>query len=135
MRASGIPAPSTARCRPPDDDVRAAPRPGSPIWRTSWAAPTTRSRPTRAICASSSPGSTRDLGRAPALADLAGLDARQLSRLPGGAAPRQVREPLAGAQPVGLRTFFRWLDTEDVASSRAILQVCCPRWGTASPSR
>ncbi len=69
----------------------------------------------------------RELGRAPALCDLAGLDARgfrafMTARRRAGCASRSLARTMSG-----LRTFFRWLDTEDVASSRAILQVMLPK--------
>jgi integrase/recombinase XerC len=69
----------------------------------------------------------RELGRAPALADLAGLDARRFrafmaARRRTGLASRSLARSMSG-----LRTFFRWLDAEDVASSRAILEVMLPK--------
>jgi integrase/recombinase XerC len=69
----------------------------------------------------------RELGRAPALADLAGLDAsrfrafmaaRRRSRITGRSLARGMS---------GLRAFFRWLETADVARNRAILQVMLPK--------
>jgi integrase/recombinase XerC len=70
---------------------------------------------------------TRDLGRAPELADLARLEARQLraflaSRRHGRVASRSLARGLSG-----LRTFFRWLEAEDIPGSRAILQVARPK--------
>jgi integrase/recombinase XerC len=69
----------------------------------------------------------RELGRAPALADLAGLEAKRFrafmaARRRQGCASRSLARSMSG-----LRAFFRWLDAEDVASSRAILQVMLPK--------
>ncbi len=68
-----------------------------------------------------------ELGRAPALCDLAALDAKRFrafmaARRRAGCASRSLARAMSG-----LRTFFRWLDAEDVASSRAILQVMLPK--------
>jgi integrase/recombinase XerC len=75
----------------------------------------------------------RHLGRAPGLADLAGLDSRQFraflaSRRQSGAASRSLARSLSG-----LRTFFRWLEAEDVARNRAIQQVARPKIGRSLP--
>jgi integrase/recombinase XerC len=76
----------------------------------------------------------RSLGRAPALADLAGLDARQLraflaSRRQGNkVASRSLARNLSG-----LRAFFRWLEAEDLAHNRAILEVARPKVGRSLP--
>jgi integrase/recombinase XerC len=68
-----------------------------------------------------------ELGRAPALSDLAGLDARRFrafmaARRRAGVASRSLARGMSG-----LRAFFRWLETADVASNRAILQVMLPK--------
>jgi integrase/recombinase XerC len=68
-----------------------------------------------------------ELGRAPALADLAGLEAKRFrafmaARRRTGCASRSLARGMSG-----LRAFFRWLETEDAASSRAILQVTLPK--------
>jgi integrase/recombinase XerC len=73
------------------------------------------------------------LGRPPVLADLAQLDARQLraflaSRRHGKVASRSLARSLSG-----LRAFFRWLETEEVAANRAILRVARPRVGHGIP--
>jgi integrase/recombinase XerC len=75
----------------------------------------------------------RDLGRAPAIADLARLDARKFraflaSRRQGKVASRSLARSLSG-----LRTFFRWLEAEDIARNRAIVQVSRPRIGHGIP--
>jgi integrase/recombinase XerC len=74
-----------------------------------------------------------DLGYPPALADMARLDARQIRRFL--ASRRQAK---AGSRSLArslsaLRTFFRWLEAEDVARNRAIQQVSRPRVGHALP--
>ena len=73
------------------------------------------------------------LGRAPVLADLAQLDSRQLRaflafRRQGKVASRSLARSLSG-----LRAFFRWLEAEEVAANRAILQVARPRVGHGIP--
>jgi integrase/recombinase XerC len=75
----------------------------------------------------------RHLGRAPRLADLAHLDARKFraflaSRRQGQAGSRSLARSLSA-----LRTFFRWLESEDMARNRAILQVSRPRIGHGVP--
>jgi len=75
----------------------------------------------------------RDLGHAPALLDLARMDARQLrgflaSRRQAKAGSRSLARTLSA-----LRTFFRWLEMEDVAHNRAIRQVARPRVGHGIP--
>jgi integrase/recombinase XerC len=67
------------------------------------------------------------LGRAPALADLARLDARgfrafMAARRRAGSTSRSLARTMSG-----LRTFFRWLEAEDVTSARSILQVMLPK--------
>jgi integrase/recombinase XerC len=75
----------------------------------------------------------RDLGHAPAVTDLAGLDARKFraflaSRRQGKVGSRSLARTLSG-----LRTFFRWLEAEDIARNRAIAQVSRPRIGHGIP--
>jgi integrase/recombinase XerC len=75
----------------------------------------------------------RSLGRPPALADLGHLDARQLrsflaSRRQGRVASRSLARSLSG-----LRAFFRWLEAEDLAHNRAILQIARPKVGHSIP--
>jgi integrase/recombinase XerC len=74
-----------------------------------------------------------DLGRAPGLADLAAANARQFraflaSRRQGKVASRSLARSLSG-----LRTFFRWLEAEDIASNRALLSVARPKVGRGIP--
>jgi integrase/recombinase XerC len=73
------------------------------------------------------------LGHPPTLADLAGLDARQLraflaSRRQGRVASRSLARSLSG-----LRAFFRWLEAEELAHNRAIRQVARPKVGHSIP--
>ncbi|MBO0765703.1 MAG: tyrosine recombinase XerC [Hyphomicrobiaceae bacterium] len=75
----------------------------------------------------------QDLGRAPQLADLARLDARKFraflaSRRKANVASRSLARSLSA-----LRTFFRWLDAEDMAANRAVLQVFRPRVAHSIP--
>jgi integrase/recombinase XerC len=75
----------------------------------------------------------RDLGRAPALADLAQVDTRQIrgflaSRRQAKAGSRSLARSLSG-----LRAFFRWLEAEDGARNRAIRDVSRPRIGHGIP--
>ena len=75
----------------------------------------------------------RDLGRAPALADLARLDARQLRGFLASRRQAKVGSRSLARSLSGLRTFFRWLEMEDVARNRAIRQVARPRVGHGIP--
>ena len=75
----------------------------------------------------------KDLGRAPALADLARVDARQLrgflaSRRQAKTGSRSLARSLSG-----LRAFFRWLEAEDGVTNRAIRDVARPRVGHSLP--
>ena len=68
-----------------------------------------------------------DLGHAPCLADLARLDARRFrafmaSRRRAGFASRSLARTMSA-----LRAFFRWLEAEEIAKSRAVLQVAMPK--------
>jgi integrase/recombinase XerC len=75
----------------------------------------------------------RDLGRAPALADLARIDARQLRGFLASRRQAKVGSRSLARSLSGLRTFFRWLETEDVARNRAIREVARPRVGHGIP--
>ena len=73
------------------------------------------------------------LGHPPMLADLAGLGARQLraflaSRRQANVASRSLARSLSG-----LRAFFHWLEAQELAHNRAILQVSRPRVGRSIP--
>ena len=75
----------------------------------------------------------RSLGHPPALADLARLEARQVrgflaSRRQAGAGSRTLARSLSA-----LRAFFRWLEDEETARSRAVFHVSRPRVGHGIP--
>jgi integrase/recombinase XerC len=75
----------------------------------------------------------RSLGRAPSLADLGRLEARQFrsflaSRRQAKAGSRSLARGLSS-----LRSFFRWLEAEEIAANRAILRVARPRVGHGIP--
>ncbi len=68
-----------------------------------------------------------DLGHAPCLADLARLDARRLrafmaSRRRAGFASRSLARTISA-----LRAFFRWLEAQEIAHNRAVMQVAMPK--------
>ena len=68
-----------------------------------------------------------DLGRAPCTADLACLDAKRLrafmaARRRAGLSSRSLARTMSA-----LRAFFRWLEAEEVAHNRAILQIALPK--------
>lgn len=68
-----------------------------------------------------------DLRHAPCLSDLAGLDAKRFraflaARRRAEAGSRSLARTLSA-----LRTFFRWLEAEDIARNRAVLQVARPK--------
>ena len=75
----------------------------------------------------------RDLRRVPALADLARLDARQLRGFLASRRQAKVGSRSLARSLSGLRTFFRWLEMEDVARNRAIREVARPRVGHGIP--
>jgi integrase/recombinase XerC len=68
-----------------------------------------------------------DLDHAPCLADLARLDAKRFrafmaSRRRAGCTGRSLARTMSA-----LRTFFRWLEAQDIARNRALLQVAMPK--------
>jgi integrase/recombinase XerC len=75
----------------------------------------------------------RELGRAPALADLARIDARQLRGFLASRRQAKVGSRSLARSLSGLRSFFHWLETEDVASNRVMQQVARPRVGHGVP--
>ena len=75
----------------------------------------------------------RDVGHPPALADVARLDARQLRRFLASRRQARVGSRSLARSLSALRTFFRWLEMEDVARNRAIRQVSRPRVGHGIP--
>src|SRR5262245_53878593 len=75
----------------------------------------------------------RSLGRPPALADLARLDARQLRAFLASRRQSKVISRSLARSLSGLRAFFRWLEEEDLAGNRAVLQVARPKVGHSIP--
>lgn len=76
---------------------------------------------------------TRTLGRTPAAADLALLDAKAFrgfmaSRRAHGASSRTLARTMSA-----LRSFFRWLEADEVLRNRAILAVALPKVGHSVP--
>jgi integrase/recombinase XerC len=68
-----------------------------------------------------------DLGHAPCLADLARLDARRFrafmaARRRTGMASRSLARTMSA-----LRVFFRWLEAQEIAKNRSLLQVAMPK--------
>src|SRR5262245_45078049 len=68
-----------------------------------------------------------ELGHAPCLADLARLDAKRCrafmaARRRSGFAGRSLARTMSA-----LRAFFRWLEAEEIAKSRAVLLVAMPK--------
>jgi integrase/recombinase XerC len=68
-----------------------------------------------------------DLGHAPCLADLARLDAKRFrafmaSRRRSGFAGRSLARTMSA-----LRAFFRWLEAQEIAKYRGVLQVTMPK--------
>ena len=68
-----------------------------------------------------------ELGHAPCLADLARLDIKRFrafmaSRRRAGFASRSLARTMSA-----LRAFFRWLEAQDVAKNRSVLQVAMPK--------
>ena len=76
---------------------------------------------------------TRQLGHPPAFSDLVVLDAKAFrgfmaSRRQMGASSRSLARTMSA-----LRTFFRWLETEEVLKNRALLAVAMPKVGHGVP--
>jgi integrase/recombinase XerC len=68
-----------------------------------------------------------DLGHAPCLPDLAALDARRFrafmaARRRAGTSSRSLARTMSA-----LRAFFRWLEAQEIAGNRSILQVALPK--------
>lgn len=68
-----------------------------------------------------------ELGRAPTLADLASLDAKRFRAFMAARRRSRFASRSLARSMSGLRAFFRWLETEDFAKNRAILQVGLPK--------
>ncbi len=76
---------------------------------------------------------TRQLGHAAGIPDLASLDAKMFrsfmaSRRQSGASNRTLARTMSA-----LRTFFRWLENDEVVRNRAILAVSLPKVGHSVP--
>ena len=76
---------------------------------------------------------TRQLGHPAAIADLTRLDAKMFrsfmaSRRQSGASSRTLARTMSA-----LRTFFRWLETDEIVRNRAILAVALPKVGHSVP--
>jgi integrase/recombinase XerC len=74
-----------------------------------------------------------DLGHAPCLADLVRLDAKHFRRFMAtrrrdGFAGRSLARTMSA-----LRTFFRWLEAEEIARNRGVMQVALPKVGHGIP--
>lgn len=75
----------------------------------------------------------RHLGHMPELADLSGLNAKTFrgfmaSRRAMGASSRTLARTMSA-----LRTFFRWLETDEILRNRTILAVSLPKFGHSVP--
>ena len=76
---------------------------------------------------------TRQLGHTAGIADLARLDAKMFrsfmaSRRQSGASNRTLARTMSA-----LRTFFRWLENDEIVRNRAILAVSLPKVGHSVP--
>lgn len=76
---------------------------------------------------------TRTLARTPAISDLKGIDAKTFrgfmaSRRAHGASSRTLARTMSA-----LRSFFRWLEADEVLRNRAILAVALPKVGHSVP--
>lgn len=76
---------------------------------------------------------TRHLGQRPGLADIAALDTKTFrgfmaSRRHAGASSRTLARTMSA-----LRTFFRWLEAEEIMKNRALLAVALPKIGHSVP--
>jgi integrase/recombinase XerC len=75
----------------------------------------------------------RSLGRAPALADVARLEARQVRAFLAFRRQHKLTSRSLARGLSALRMFFHWLEAEEIASNRAILQVSRPKVGHGIP--
>jgi integrase/recombinase XerC len=74
-----------------------------------------------------------DLGRPPGLGDLARLDTRRLRAFLASRRQNRISSRSLARGLSGLRMFFRWLEAEDIARNRAVLQLSRPRVGHGIP--
>ena len=70
---------------------------------------------------------SQELGRPPGLADLARLDAKRFRAFMAARRRAKFASRSLARSMSGLRAFFRWLETEEVASNRTIRQVALPK--------
>ena len=68
-----------------------------------------------------------DLGHAPCLADLARLDARRFRAFMAARRRAHLASRSLARSMSALRAFFRWLEAEEIAKNRAVLQVALPK--------
>jgi integrase/recombinase XerC len=68
-----------------------------------------------------------DLGRLPSLGDLGQLDARRFRAFLAARRRASLSSRSVARATSSLRTFFRWLEAEDIASNRALLQIERPK--------
>ena len=117
---------TTARCR----SARTCARPlvpGSPICSTSEAPPANTLQAYERDLRQFLAWLKAELGHAPCLADLARLDAKRFrafmaSRRRSGFASRSLARTMSA-----LRAFFRWLEAQEIAKYRGVLQVTMPK--------
>jgi integrase/recombinase XerC len=68
-----------------------------------------------------------DLGRAPCIGDLVKLDAKRFRAFLAARRRRRLSNGSLARSTSALRTFFRWLETEQIVRNRALLQVARPK--------
>jgi len=68
-----------------------------------------------------------DLGHAPCLADLARLDAKRFRAFMAARRRAHLASRSLARSMSALRTFFRWLEAEEIAKNRGVLQVALPK--------
>jgi integrase/recombinase XerC len=68
-----------------------------------------------------------NLGHAPCLADLARLDAKRFRAFMAARRRAQFGSRSLARTMSALRAFFRWLETEEIAKNRGVLQVSLPK--------
>jgi integrase/recombinase XerC len=74
-----------------------------------------------------------DLGHAPCMADLARLDAKRFRAFMAARRRAKFAGRSLARSMSALRTFFRWLETADLARNRALQQVAAPKVGHGIP--
>lgn len=68
-----------------------------------------------------------DLGRAPSLGDLGRLDAKRFRAFLAARRRAKLSSRSVARATSSLRTFFRWLETEEIVRNRALLQIDRPK--------